>query len=157
MGRHERGFSRLDLAAVVVVVVVIAATVTPALFRMGNTARLSVVKGAVDRLASSVELAHALWLGRRARAVSNTVALGDLRVSMNENGWPRARDVLDCSNNIWGLAMGRRPSAALVVRPKPGRYTASLVNGTCIYDYGVSSDIRITYDPKSGMVAMRSQ
>jgi len=157
MGRHERVFSRLDLAAVAVVIAVLVATVAPQLLRISGPANASVVKGAMDRLASGVALAHALWLGRDPGDSTAVVQLGHRRVDMNKKGWPRARTALDCSNNIWALALDGTFVAGVPRGPGNGTYRAALVDGMCVYDYGGSSDFRISYDPRNGMVAMQSQ
>ncbi|BFM10068.1 type IVa pilus pseudopilin TppF [Simiduia litorea] len=163
--KHEKGFTLVELVAVVVILGVLAALAIPRFVDFADAAQDARINGIAGSYKAGVDQVHAYWLAKGSPGPSlNMITLpiaqagGDL--SVNAFGWPAdTRGVsltLNSTNDcldVWRAVL--EVGAPTVSATADADFTALYIGGnSCRYNDSGNTAKSIQFDSNSGQVTV---
>ncbi|MEH6558079.1 MAG: type II secretion system protein [Oceanicoccus sp.] len=160
--RNNKGFTLIELVAVIVLLGILAVTALPRFLSLSEDAHSSAVVATGAAFRAGVDQVHLLWIARgSAGAVLNFIPLigtnagGNL--SVNTNGWPAdtrgtsltLNSTSDCLD-VWRAVMS--DDSPSVAASGDADYIAVHNSGSCTYTYQPITSFSVSYNSNSGVV-----
>lgn len=151
----QRGFTFIELVAVVVLIGILSAVALPRFLRVTDDAQRAAIEGVAGGLSTAIAMAHAQWAADGFTRPAATDAANKTRIDydgrivyMNENGWPANTDanadaavasatVQECEQ-VWDSVLQSPPALTIdSAQRDDNRYFARLVtvNGFTVCRY----------------------
>lgn len=151
----QRGFTFIELVAVIVLIGLLSAVALPRFLRVTDDAQRAAIEGVAGGLSTAIAMAHAQWNANGFTRPAATDAANKTRIDydgkiiyMNENGWPANTDinadaaiasatVQECEQ-VWDSVLQSPPPLTIDTNQRANnRYFARLVtaNGFTVCRY----------------------
>lgn len=163
VGRND-GFAVIDLMIVFIIVCVTAASAVPQFFDFGRNAGNSEVEEIGQKLTSTIQYAHALWLVQGAAGAASIDLGNGATIDMNANGWPvggagkpalAGRQDAQCVY-LWENLLQNPPAIAVKADDAATEWVAWSAADTCVFAYAHDPEKLIVYTTSTGEVEVRS-
>ncbi len=178
-----KGFTLIELIAVIVIVSLLAIVAAPRFLNIKNDANMAVMQGHKAAFEAALGLAHANWAVRQGKSMGNNISgYGGNVLDFNDVGYPLGTDKKEVRTQPYNIGMGHKACREIwsaimdqdIVRasdetgPTDAIYVATRLETTfktksgeqitgwseCKYVHTENNDHYLIYDSRTGSVTL---